>query len=120
MSRLTALNSEERASGVKVHSPSSRLVAAARSTRPSSISTLSPDLFLYPINYQTMAASTKKRSDPLWASLASGTIAGAVEGAVTYPADFVKTQVQFHGQSGAKVSLPSCSSNSLSPVSYLT
>lgn len=77
-----------------------------RPERTSSISTLSPDLFLYPINKQTMAASIKKRSDPLWASLASGTIAGAVEGAVTYPADFVKTQVQFHGQSGAKVSLP--------------
>jgi hypothetical protein len=48
-------------------------------------------------------SSSGKKSEPLWASLTSGTVAGAVEGAVTYPADFVKTQVQFHGSKGGKV-----------------
>ncbi|KAL7410051.1 mitochondrial tricarboxylate transporter [Mrakia frigida] len=36
--------------------------------------------------------------EPLWASLTAGVLAGAIEGVVTYPTEFVKTQSQFASQ----------------------
>ncbi|CDZ96343.1 mitochondrial tricarboxylate transporter [Phaffia rhodozyma] len=47
-----------------------------------------------------MSAIPKK--EPLWASLTAGTIAGMVEGVVTYPTEFVKTQAQFTAVAGQK------------------
>lgn len=37
-------------------------------------------------------------------SLLAGVLAGAIEGAVTYPAEFTKTRAQFAAQAGSKVS----------------
>lgn len=36
-------------------------------------------------------------------SLLAGVLAGAIEGAVTYPAEFTKTRAQFAAQAGSKV-----------------
>jgi len=41
-------------------------------------------------------------------SLTAGMIAGAVEGAVTYPAEFVKTKAQFGGSKANVSCLQSC------------
>jgi solute carrier family 25 citrate transporter 1 len=37
-------------------------------------------------------------------SLSAGMVAGAVEGFITYPAEFVKTKAQFESKVGGKVS----------------
>jgi solute carrier family 25 citrate transporter 1 len=42
-----------------------------------------------------MSAPTAQRKPTQWESLFAGIAAGAVEGAVTYPAEFVKTKAQF-------------------------
>ena len=62
---------------------------------------LDPPPFLPP-SILSMAPPSK---EPLWASLTAGVLAGAIEGVVTYPTEFVKTQSQFASQvKGEKVS----------------
>lgn len=39
----------------------------------------------------------QRRKPTQWESLFAGVTAGAVEGAVTYPAEFLKTKAQFTG-----------------------
>lgn len=43
----------------------------------------------------------QRRKPTQWESLAAGMTAGAVEGAATYPAEFLKTKAQFTGTKGA-------------------
>lgn len=61
---------------------------------------VSPSLIMAatPAASATTAAKGKQREKPL-ASLLAGTTAGAIEGFVTYPTEFAKTQLQF-GQAG--------------------
>jgi solute carrier family 25 citrate transporter 1 len=43
----------------------------------------------------------QRRKPAQWESLSAGMIAGAVEGAATYPAEFLKTKAQFASKRGA-------------------
>ncbi|KAL2914861.1 hypothetical protein HK105_205603 [Polyrhizophydium stewartii] len=43
-----------------------------------------------------------KSKVPAWQSLSAGAIAGAVEGAITYPTEYVKTQLQLQSTAGTK------------------
>lgn len=47
--------------------------------------------------------TTTHRKPTQLESLAAGVIAGAVEGAVTYPAEFLKTKAQFASSKGQPV-----------------
>lgn len=50
----------------------------------------------------TKERSAQAKANPLF-SLASGTVAGAIEGFVTYPIEYTKTVAQFSTKAGAKV-----------------
>lgn len=64
---------------------------------------LQPIDLLHPSDPTPNIMSNATRKEPLWASLTAGTIAGMVEGVITYPTEFVKTQAQFTATAGQKV-----------------
>jgi hypothetical protein len=55
----------------------------------------------------TLPIQVRSRKPSQYESLLAGIIAGSVEGAVTYPTEFVKTQAQFASRSNGPVRKPS-------------
>lgn len=73
-------------------------------TNPDQIIDIDDLLDLFPTSAMATTRTSSMTSAPSqMLSLTAGMIAGAVEGAVTYPAEFVKTKAQFGG-SKAEVS----------------
>lgn len=69
----------------------------ASSSYPSPISDLLFHLFS---RKKSVMSSSKQKKDPVF-SLISGTVAGGVEGFITYPTEYVKTRLQL--QAGGKL-----------------